>query len=512
MLNKAQSNWFALIGISIAGFLGCLDLTIVNTALPAIQNDLNISVTQLQWVMTILLLALTAFMVISGKLADLYGRRLCLYSGMILFALSSIGVGFSPNIHYLIGFRFLQGLSIAFLYTAPVAIIPSIFPEHRHGRATGLLIGANGLGLAIGPVIGGLIVSTLGWRWIFFINPPIILISFLFCWKRLIESKSNTAIRKIDWYGFILLIIAVPAFILALVQGETWGWWSTPIIVLFLLAIIGLIIFYYVENKVPAPIIEFHLLANRIFLVGLTANFALAFFYAVDFFLIPLYLHYIHGQSGYQIGLSLLPATFMVAALSSLTGRIIDKKGPKGVLCVGLLLFVISGFLQSQFGVHTPVYYILFSYLMFGVGWACILSPSIVAALSSVPKESAGVAMGTIGTLHNLGGAIGLAIGTLIYNLLSKSALLSLLKQHNVQSGPWVDQAIANTENAVQILQKNTQLDIQTITAFFQHYFLNGYQGAMWLLVVSSLLAFFVVFIGLKNKKSTGEKIQSTIH
>jgi EmrB/QacA subfamily drug resistance transporter len=505
MTNKNDTNWLALIGISVAGFLGCLDLTIVNTALPAIQSEFNIGLSQLQWVMNILLLALTAFMVISGKLADLYGRRLCFYIGMGLFAIASLGAGLSPNINFLIACRFLQGLSIAFLYTAPVAIVPSILPEQHRGRATGFLIGANGMGLAIGPVIGGLIVSTLGWRWIFFINPPIILLSLLFCWRRLPESKHSNAGRKIDWYGFILLIIAVPAGILALVQGQAWGWLSTPIIGLLLVAIIGLVAFYFVENKVSSPIIEFHLLANRIFLIGLTANFALALFYAVDFLLIPLYLHFIHGQSGYQIGLSLLPATMMVAILSSTTGKIVSKHGPKGMLCTGLLLFVLSAILQSQFGAHSPIYFILFSYLLFGIGWACILSPSIVAALSSVPKESAGVAMGSIGTLHNLGGAIGLAIGTLIYNLRSKAALMSLLKQHNIEPGAWIDQVIANIENAVQILQKNTQLDLPLITSYFQQYFLQGYRGAMWLLVITSLIAFIAVAVGLKNQKPAGK-------
>ncbi len=506
MSDKENSKWLGLIGISIAGFLGCLDLTIVNTALPSIQSNLKISVTQLQWVMTSLLLALTAFMVISGKLSDLYGRKLGLFLGMILFAISSLGVALTPGINFLIFFRFLQGISIAFLYTAPVALIPSLFPEHQRGRATGLLIGANGLGLALGPVIGGLIVSTLGWRWIFFINPPIILISFLFCWKNVAESKSQTENRKIDWWGFILLLISIPSLILALVQGEAWGWLSIPIVMLFLIAIVGLVLFYYVEKKITSPIIEFHLLANRIFLIGLTANFALALFYAIDFFLIPLYLHYIHGQAGYQIGLSLLPATFMVSALSSVTGKIVDKKGPKGVLCFGLIMFAISALLQLQFGVHSSMYLVLFSYLIFGVGWACILSPSIVAALSSVPKESTGVGMGTIGTLHNLGGAIGLALGTLIYNVISKKTLSSLLSQHQITTGDWVNQAIANTDSAVQIIQAKTGLGLGEVTEFFHHYFLKGYQGAVGLLVISSLLALLAVMLGLKNKKIMGEK------
>lgn len=500
MSQQEISKWKGLFGISIAGFLGCLDLTIVNTALPAIQTSLNLSVAQLQWVMTSLLLALTTSMVISGKLADLYGRRLWLFIGMALFAVSSIAVALAPNLYFLICFRFLQGVAIAFLYTAPVAIIPSLFPEHQHGRATGLLIGANGLGLAIGPVIGGLIVSLLGWRWIFFINPPLILLSFLFCWHNIIETKSEAAVKKIDWWGFVLLLIAVPALILALVQGQNWGWSTAPIIILLVIAVLALILFYYVENKIAAPIIDFHLFANRIYLTGLATNFALALFYSVDFFLIPLYLHFIHGQTGYQIGLSLLPATAMVAVLSSVTGRMVDKKGPKVVLCLGLALFAISALLQAQFGATTSIYLILFSYLIFGIGWACILSPSIIAALSSLPKEAAGVGMGTLGTLHNLGGAIGLAVGTLIYNILSKKTLLSMLSHEQIPAGKWVDQAIANIDNALHILENYTGLSSDRVSHFFQQYFLSGYRGAMWFLVFTSLVALITAFFGLKNK------------
>ncbi len=501
MKSNSKSNWVGLSGICIAGFLGCLDLTIVNTALPAIQADFNSSVTQLQWVMNILLLALTAFMVISGKIADLYGRRLCLYLGLILFAISSIGAGLSLQIHWLIGFRFLQGISIAFLYTAPIALIPSIFPLEQQGRTTGILIGANGLGLAIGPIVGGFIVSLLNWRWIFFINPPLVVLSLLLCWKTLNESKSAVENKKIDWWGFSLLIIALPAGILALVEGEIWGWLSVPTLSLFILSIISLLCFYWVETKVKNPIVDFHLLTNRIFLIGLAANFSLALFYAIDFFLIPLYLHYIHGQSGYQIGLSLLPATVMVALLSSVTGRIVDKRGPKEILMLGLALFFVSAILQSQFNASTPLYFILFAYLIFGIGWACILSPSFVAALSSVPNETHGVAMGTIGTLHNLGGAIGLAFGTLIYTILSKSSLRSQAIQQQLPLGSWIDKAINSTDHALEIIQKSTPLNTNEINQLFQHYFLSGYKGAMWLLVITSIIAFFTVTFGLKKIK-----------
>ena len=283
-------------------------------------------------------------------------------------------------------------------------------------------------------------------------------------------------------------------------EGQSWGWLSPATLAVFIAALIGLILFYMVENKVKSPIIEFHLLANRIFLIGLTANFALAMFYAIDFFLIPLYLHYVRGQPSFQIGLTLLPATIMVALLSSFAGKMIDRHGPKGILSIGLLFFVISALLQSLFNSQTSIYFILFAYVLFGIGWACILSPSIVAALSAVPKESAGVGMGTLGTLHNLGGAMGLAVGTLLFNTIAKSSLISQLKQKDIAVDHWIDQVLANTDNAIQTIQENTHLALQNITPIFERYFLSGYRAAMFLLVASSIIALIAVWMGLKNK------------
>jgi EmrB/QacA subfamily drug resistance transporter len=497
-----------LFGIGIAGFLGCLDLTIVNTALPAIQLNFNATVTQLQWVMTTLLLALTAFMVIAGKIGDLYGRRFCLYLGLILFAVSSLGAGLADNIYVLISSRFVQGISIAFLYTAPVALIPSIFPVNQHGRIMGILVAANGLGLAVGPALGGLIVSGLGWRWIFFINPPLVLLSIAFCWRRLHESTMESIVKKIDWLGCILLALSLPALILGIVQGEAWGWLSFPIMSLFMVAIVGGIVFFIVENRINLPIIDFHLFSQRIFLIGLSANFCLAFFYAIDFFLIPLYLHFIRGFEGYKIGLMLLPATAMVTLLSSLTGRMVDKQGPKYLLMLGLALCALTAFLQSRFDAGISIYIVLCAYFIFGVAWALILSPSIVAAMSAVSKDHSGVAMGTIGTLHNLGGAVGLAIGTLIYGLGVKSQFLSELPN----ARDWINDAVANTDNAVNIIMTHAQIALPRATDIFNQAFLQGYRWAMWLLVIVTFIAFWVVSFGLKKNVGSSSKKTNVVH
>lgn len=497
------NSWLALIGISIAGFLGCTDLTIVNTGLPAIQTSFNCSVNALQWVMNIFLLALTGFMVIAGKLSDLYGRRLFLYYGMVLFAFASLGAALSPTINWLIFFRFLQGFCVAILYTVPVAMIPSLFPTALQGKATGIFISISGLGLAMGPVLGGFIVSISSWHWIFLINLPIILLSFFFCLRRLPESKSNEMDNSIDWWGFILLLFSIPLLIYATIQGGLWGWTSWLTLSLYTLALLGLGLLYWVEQRVATPIIEFHLFNNRVFIIGIIANFTLAMFYSIDFFFMPLYLHYVQNFTGYQLGLTLLPATIMLALLSPLTGKIVDRYGPKMLLITGLICFILSAFLQMQFTVETSLYFIIPSYLLFGIGWACILSPSIVAALSTIAEAKRGVATGTLFTLHNFGGALGLAIGVLIYQWQAKIALIQQLARFNISTTNWITQAIANTDQGILLIQQATSLSRSTATQLFQQAFLQGYVGAFVLLILVSSVALMLILLGIKGRHSS---------
>jgi EmrB/QacA subfamily drug resistance transporter len=452
-----KTCWIALIGISLANFLGCLDFTIVNTGLPIIQHQLSAKVTELQWVINSFMLALSATMVVMGRIADIYGRRKILYIGMAVFAVSSLGAGLAPNINTLILFRLLQGLSVSILYTVPMAMIASIFPQEHQGKAIGILVGISGFGLALGPVIGGFLIELLGWRSIFLVNLPVILVSFVICLKTLNESKSHEHGNNIDWGGLLLLIIAFPSLIFATVNGSDWGFLSPKTLALYTIGCVSLVALYRVEKNKASPIICFKLFANRLFLSGIAANFALAFSYATVFFLMPLYLHNVLGLQTYQVGLILLPASVMVALLSPVVGYLIDKLGVKQILMCGFTLFAISAYMQSTFTDATTISFIVSASIIFGIAWACVLSPSINAALSSVPATISGVAIGSLGTLHNFGGAVGLAIAATIYQKTS----------------------LVNKTNAL----------------------LESYNSNMWLLVCVSLAVLIFVFLNLKKER-----------
>ncbi len=497
-----KEQYLILIGLCVSSFLGCIDFTIVNTALPTIQMDLNASIAQMQWIINIFTIALASFMVVLGRVADLKGHRKILYIGLAIFGIASLGAGFSPEIYTLIFFRFLQGIGVAILYVVPIAIVNSQFPKDTRGKATGIIIAVNGFGLAIGPVIGGMILDFLSWRWMFFVNPPLIIISCLMLSLYLKESISKHPNQTLDIPGFLTLILAIPCVVLFILEGSSNGWFSISSIIFFCLAFILLIGFYLIEKRSKSPIIDFNLFINHTFISALISNFSLAFFYTLAFFLMPLYLHNILGQDSFHIGLLLLPASAMVVILSPLLGSITNKYGPKLLLTIGFTCFIISAYLQTLFSSETHLYYILIAFLFMGIGWACILNPSIIAGLSSLPEKHSAVGMGTIGTLHNFGATIGLTIGTVIFHYFSSNKLEALLTNANISIGPWATTAISDPDEAVKILQENTSLSLEQTQNFFSEFFTHGYHAAFWLLLSISLLAMLIIIFGMNKKKS----------
>lgn len=436
-----------LVGVGIASFLGCIDLTIVNTALPAIRAEFDIGMTQLQWVITAFIIALSSLMVTVGRIADLYGRRRLLYAGLAVFGAASLAAALAGTFLMLVLARFAQGIGCAVLYTVSGAIVANAYPEAQRGKALGVLFGMNGLGLALGPVLGGIVVGLASWRWIFLLNIPLILVSYGLCLISVRESRGTAQRAKLDIPGAILLGAALPMLIFGLSQVQSSGWLNLVVIGLLVGAVALLALFYVVECRSTSPIVEFKLFKNHRFIGSVIATFFLAFFYCPAFFLMPAYLHDVLQLPDMTVGLLLLPTTGLVAALSPVVGRLVDRKGPVGLLVAGFACLALSALMQANLSVDGPLGYMLTAFALMGIGWACILGPSTAASLAAVPERIGAVAMGSAWTLHNIGGALGLAAGASIVAA-SKSSV---------------------TEP--------------------QYALVTGYSYAMWLLVGSSLIA-----------------------
>ncbi|MFK0293607.1 MFS transporter [Streptomyces sp. NPDC090442] len=374
---SAGRRWWAFAGLSLISFLGCIDLTIVNTAAPAIQRDMGATVTELQLIVNVFIVALSMFMVTMGRLADSHGRRRVLYTGTAVFGLASLAAGCAADVRMLIVCRFVQGAACAVLYTSTGALVSDTFPPERRGRAIGALYGVNGLGLAIGPMLGGFIVGQLSWRWVFWINVPLTAVGLAVCCFSIRVSGQRVAgTGKPDRPGLVLISIALPAVVLGLTLGDAWGWTSVRVLGLLAVGIVGVLAFCVVERKVAAPLVDFQLFGNRTFLGALTADFSLAFFYCLAFFLMPLYLVSVRHDGGTASGLMLLPCTAVMAVLSPVVGRLVDRFPPRLLLCGGFVAFALSAALQAQFSTESGVVLVMAAFALMGIGWALVLGPA----------------------------------------------------------------------------------------------------------------------------------------
>ncbi len=406
-----MKNYLLLIAICIASFLGCLDLTIVNTALPTIQHTMNVNVDSLQWIITGLLAALSGTMVLAGRLADIFGHRRLLVIGLLIFGFASLLAGAASTIDILIIARILQGFGIAILYTAPPSFINHTFEKEKVAKAMGYYFSASSLGLASGPLLGGLIVGSLGWQWIFYLNIPFVLISLFIV---MVYSPKNE-IKKSEQLDIKGAVFLVTSLIVMLLATNSMGSSSLCGVALLVIALFGLFLFVRHEKICPEPMLDLNLFRYPTFVLGGIANIALACFYANAFFLMPLYLSIVKHFDAMHIGLILLPATLILAVISPWVNKLVERFSVWKVLAAGFLCFTTSAFLQQNFTQATSIISIILTYALIGIGWALILSPSFASALTAIPKQQSGVAMGALGTMHNAGGSIGLAIGVILF-------------------------------------------------------------------------------------------------
>ncbi|MFD7921338.1 MFS transporter [Streptomyces sp. NPDC059740] len=511
MTPSPDRTWWAFTGVGLISFLGCIDLTIVNTAAPRIQAELGASMAELQLVVNMFIVALSMFMVTMGRLADSFGRRRVLYAGTVLFGLASLGAGASSDTLWLIVFRFLQGAAGAVLYTSTGAIVQHAFPPDRRGRAMGALYGVNGFGLAVGPLLGGLLVSAAGWRWVFLINVPLVVLALALCSFSVRESRDETAAGRLDWPGLLLSSLGIPAVVLAFTLGGVRGWTSPATLGLLAFAVLALAAFALWERRSPQPLLDLGLFRNRSFLGAITSDFALACFYTTVLFLVPLYLSAVRGLSGYAVGALLLPCTAVMAALSPFIGRLIDRFGPRPLLAVGFTALTVSALLQTALRPDTSLVHLSVALAAMGVGWACVLSPATVSALSAVPERQAGLAVGSSWTFHNLGGALGLAASVVLFRAAATDDLTTELAARHQPGGGWLEDAVAEPEHAGALLRDHTTLPPQDLTDLFGHAFTQGTQAAMWLLTGVALAALGVVGLLARSAARTPESAVAKI-
>ncbi|MCP4475318.1 MAG: MFS transporter [Gammaproteobacteria bacterium] len=408
-------KWWVLIGTGLAGLCFGIDYTIVNTALAPIHRELHASVTQLQWLISGFGVFFVGFLVAFGRLGDLLGRRKIFYLGIIGFSISSLGAGLSPSPQYLIAMRLLQGLFGATIYPTGMALVAQAFAENERARALGIYGSFLGIGFVLGPVIGSLVLTISSWRWIFFINLPILLTCAIICLPVIKESKLVESV-KIDWLGTITLILCLGLLVFSISEGPTYGWNSIFIISTFIISIVLLIAFIMIEKHAPAPLIPLQLFMNSGFLSGLIVFMIIAIEWTIVF-LMPLYLHISVQLSSAWVGIVLLSMTIMTMVAPPIAGHWYDKRGPKAVSYTLFLCTIISLILFMLLKPHGPIWLIIISFILFGTGWGGSNGISVPLGLSKLPNiKDSGLIAGSMLTLMNVFGIMILAFDVTLFN------------------------------------------------------------------------------------------------
>lgn len=392
-----------------------MDISIVNTALPTIHRDLNTSVSGLQWTVDAYTLVLACFLLLAGSTADRVGRKRIFQIGLAAFGLGSLLCGLAPSIGWLIAARAVQAIGGTMLNPVAMAIVATTFsvPAER-AKAIGVFGSMSGLSLALGPILGGALLQTFGWRSIFWINVPIVIVAFVLTTLFVPESRAPRP-RRFDPVGQLLLISVLGSLVYAIIESHQDGWTSPTILVLLAVAVLGTVGVIAYEPRRTDPLLELRLFRSVPFSSAiLMALFALCAFGAF-LFVTTLYLQNVRGMSALTAGLSLLPVGAVIALLSPYVGKLVGARGPRLPLMISGSALGLGGILSLLFEPTTPLVLVLAVYLLFGIFQATINPPITNTAVSGMPRSMAGVATSVASAGRQTGTTLGVAIaGTIV--------------------------------------------------------------------------------------------------
>lgn len=409
---EARRQGLALVLLCVAQFMVVLDFSIVNVALPSMQKDLGFSTQNLQWVVSAYSLTLGGFLLLGGRLADLYGRRLLFIVGLTLFSVASLGGGLAPSGAWLILGRAVQGLGAALVAPASLSLITTTFAEGSpRNKAFGLVGALASAGFAVGAIAGGLLTAGAGWRWVMFVNVPIGVIVVLVTPIILQESRAHVEQRRIDVWGALTVTAALMLLVYTLSQGNTIGWLSLQTLGLLAIAISLLVAFVIIEQRISSPLIRLSILRQRTIaganLVSLLAPGA----FGALVFILTLYMQRVLNYSALTTGLAFLPMAAVILIMSNIVSRLVTRLGVKIFLVGGIAILVVGLLLLTQINAHgNYVSSLLPGIIVTSIGMGPTFATMVIAATAGVSNDEQGLASGLFNTTQQVGSGLVLAV------------------------------------------------------------------------------------------------------
>jgi EmrB/QacA subfamily drug resistance transporter len=414
-LSKSRKR-LILVATILGSAMGWLDGTVVNVALPQIQQALHAGAADVQWVMNAYLLLLGALLLTGGAAGDRYGRRLVFLVGVAIFTLASIGCALAPDAHLLVAARAVQGVGAALLTPASLALLSANFPDNERGQAIGLWAGLGAVTAAVGPLVGGWLVDQVSWRAIFFINVPLAIGTFVLTLIATPESKDPDA-KHLDAPGAVLCAASLGLLTWGLTVAGSEGFRSPWVIGAVAAGVAGGALFAVVEARSKAPMLPFALFRSRDFLAANLLTLLLYFALSGALFFLPFELIRIHGYAAAAAGAAILPFPLVMGALSSLSGKLSDRFGPRWFLAAGPIVagagLALFGWAAGREGYWAGVFPAV---LLVAAGMTLAVAPLTTTVMSSVPQEHAGAASGINNAVSRVAGLIAIAAMSLVFS------------------------------------------------------------------------------------------------
>jgi EmrB/QacA subfamily drug resistance transporter len=403
-----QRKWWTLIVVCVATFMLLLDITVVNTALPDIQEDLDASFTDLQWVIDAYTLTLAAFTLSAGSLADRLGRKRVFIWGLVIFTLASLACALAQTATVLNVARAVQGVGGAVMFSVALALIAQEFHGREMGTATGIYGATIGGAVAIGPLVGGALTDGFGWESIFLLNVPIGAAAIWLAMRQIQESKDPNA-RHVDWLGTVTFSGSLLMLVLALLRGNADGWGSTKIVLLFAGSVLLFAAFLAAQTRVREPMLPLHLFRIPSFTGVQLGAFAIAASQFALFLYITLYLQNILGYSPLEAGVRYLPITLTSFFVAPLAGQLMNRIQPRFLIGGGLAMAGLGLILMAGVGEGDTWTTLLAGFLIGGVGIGLLNPPTAAVSVSVVERAQSGMAAGINNTFRQVGIAVGIA-------------------------------------------------------------------------------------------------------
>jgi EmrB/QacA subfamily drug resistance transporter len=408
-----RRRWAALIVVCMAQLMIVLDVTIVNVALPSIQQDLDFSQGNLTWVVNAFLVTFGSLLLLTGRIGDLVGRKRVFLAGLVTFTVASLLCGVAPTQGALVGARFLQGIGAAAQASVILAIIVTEFPEAgERARAMSAYVFVSVAGGSLGLLAGGLLTQALSWHWVFFVNLPIGVATFALGHALIRADRGLGLGQGVDWVGSALVTASLMGAIYAIVETTTHGWLSLPVLGVGGLAAVLMAAFLALEARIENPIMPLRILRLRgLINASLVRGFLVTGMYST-FFLGTLYLEHVRHYSALETGAAFLPWTITVAVLSQgITARLVARFGPLPVVSTGMASAVVGLLLFATVGPHTAFFPTIFlACFAIGLGIGTAFMPLLTLAMADVPAADAGLGSGITNLSQQIGGALGLAV------------------------------------------------------------------------------------------------------